>query len=303
MTASPPLTPADCDLRDFQFMPLDVVRLRDSDLAALESPEACWAAVQLWGASWHQIPAGSLPDDDRVLAQLAGYGRVVKEWLRVKPGALRHFVKCADGRLYHPVVSEKAREAWDGKLRRLWMTECARVKKHNQRTGEELSAPSLETFLASRRPGVVPRDKPDASPKTDNGVPEDAPPVSPDCPSGNTIQGTGKGTGKGILSSEANASAGSDLIADPDKLAWSSVRLLLGDRCEASGETAGRFFGKLLSDNGLAARDMLPAITSAAVNATGDPKSYLTQAAKGIAKRKGEPRLSPSQLAARSNIQ
>jgi hypothetical protein len=28
-----PLTPSDCDLRDFQSMPLDVARLRDSDLA------------------------------------------------------------------------------------------------------------------------------------------------------------------------------------------------------------------------------------------------------------------------------
>jgi hypothetical protein len=42
---APPLTPADCDLRDFEFMPLSVVRLRDSDMAALQSPEECWAAV------------------------------------------------------------------------------------------------------------------------------------------------------------------------------------------------------------------------------------------------------------------
>lgn len=111
-----PLTPADCDLQDFQYMPLDVRRLRDSDLAAMESPEACWAAVLLWSASWHQVPAGSLPDDDRVLANLAGYGRVVKEWQRVKDGALRGWVKCEDGRLYHPVVAEKALEAWDSKL-------------------------------------------------------------------------------------------------------------------------------------------------------------------------------------------
>ena len=42
-----PLVDANVDLRDFAFMPLDVVRLRDSDLAATESPEACWAAVLL----------------------------------------------------------------------------------------------------------------------------------------------------------------------------------------------------------------------------------------------------------------
>lgn len=150
MTAiSEPLTPPECDLRGFQFMPLDVVRLRDSDLAALESPEACWAAVLLWCASWHQLPAASLPDDDRVLSQLAGFGRVVKEWLRIRPGALRGWIKCSDGRLYHPVVAEKAREAWSAKQLQRYKTECARIKKHNQRNGTSIPCPSLDVFLSS----------------------------------------------------------------------------------------------------------------------------------------------------------
>ena len=54
-------------------MPLDVGRLRDSDLASDETPEACWAAVLLWCASWHQIPAASIPDNDQWLAKQAGY--------------------------------------------------------------------------------------------------------------------------------------------------------------------------------------------------------------------------------------
>jgi len=110
-----PLTPPDCDLRDFAFMPLDVARLRDSDLAANESPEACWAAVLLWAASWHQLPAASIPNDDKWMAQQTGYGRIVKEWLKVRPGALRGWRECSDGRLYHPVVAEKALVAWEKK--------------------------------------------------------------------------------------------------------------------------------------------------------------------------------------------
>lgn len=133
MTYPTPLTPSDCDLRDFAFMPLDVVRLRDSDLAALESPEACWAAVLLWAASWHQIPAASIPDDDRVLANLAGYGRVVKEWQRVREGSLRGWVKCSDGRLYHPVVAEKANEAWLGKEEYRARREAERLRKQEER--------------------------------------------------------------------------------------------------------------------------------------------------------------------------
>ncbi len=203
MTLPAPLTPADCDLRDFQFMPLDVQRLRDSDLAALESPEACWIAVLLWGASWHQVPSGSLPDDDLILAKLAGFGRVVKEWLRVRRGALRGFVKCADGRLYHPVVADKAIEAWKGKLAQRWRTELARIKKQNQRTGGNAPSPTFEEWLLANGHDV-PRDNQQMSPGTDIECPDGQDEASPLCPPGNGIQGTGIGTG--ILKEEANAS-------------------------------------------------------------------------------------------------
>jgi uncharacterized protein YdaU (DUF1376 family) len=111
-----PLTPADCDLRDFAFMPFDVRRFRDSDMLASEDSDVVLAAIMLWSAAWHQVPAASLPDDDRMLAQLAGYGRAVKEWRKVRTGALRNFIQCSDGRLYHTTVSEKANEAWQEKL-------------------------------------------------------------------------------------------------------------------------------------------------------------------------------------------
>jgi hypothetical protein len=110
-----PLTPADCDLRDFPYMPLDVVRLRDSETAVILNGDEFRAAVILWCAAWHQVPAASLPKDDRLLASLAGYGRDLDGWLKVKEGALRGHVECSDGRLYHPVVAQKASEAWEKK--------------------------------------------------------------------------------------------------------------------------------------------------------------------------------------------
>lgn len=111
-----PLTAPECDLQDFPFMPLQVARLRDSDLAATEHPEACWYAVLLWAASWHQVPAASLPDDEMVLTRLCGLGRDVKTFRKHRAGALRGFITCADGRLYHPVVAEQANAAWKEKL-------------------------------------------------------------------------------------------------------------------------------------------------------------------------------------------
>ena len=64
-----------------------------------------------------------------VLSQLAGYGRAIREWKGVRAGALHGFVKCEDGRLYHPVVAEKAKKAWLEKLLARWKRECDRVRK------------------------------------------------------------------------------------------------------------------------------------------------------------------------------
>ena len=106
-----PLVPADVDLRHFEFMKLDVRRLRDSDLALTASAEAFRAAVLLWCAAWHQTPAASLPNDDAVLARLALVDR--KDWQKIRADALRGFVECSDGRLYHHVIAEKAFESWE----------------------------------------------------------------------------------------------------------------------------------------------------------------------------------------------
>lgn len=120
-----PMTPADLDLRDFAYMPLDVVRLRDSDQAVLATGEGFRAAVLLWCAAWHQVPASSLPSDERLLANLAGFGRDLAGWRAVSEEALRGFVECSDGRLYHPVIAEKAIEAGDKRRAQMTRTSAA----------------------------------------------------------------------------------------------------------------------------------------------------------------------------------
>src|ERR1700744_2121165 len=107
-----PLVPVDCDLRDFRFMPLEVERLRRSKawLICKRQPELAFHMVNLWMASWHEMPAASLEDDDDVLADAAVCEP--KPWARLRETILRGWVKCSDGRLYHPVVAEKARESW-----------------------------------------------------------------------------------------------------------------------------------------------------------------------------------------------
>lgn len=145
-----PLVSQEVDLRDFDYMPLQVARLRDSGLAAHEDPAECWFAVLLWCASWHQVPAASLPNDDKELAAFAGFGRVVKEWQKVKKGALRGWILCSDGRLYHPVVAEKANEAWLARLKHQHKQLCDRIRLANKRNQTNQPLPLFDEWLQER---------------------------------------------------------------------------------------------------------------------------------------------------------
>lgn len=120
-----PLVPPDLDLRDFEWMPLEVVRLRDSGIVVVASAEAFRAAVLLWCAAWHQVPASSLPKDERMLCSLAGFGRDLKSWRAVAADALHGFIECSDGRLYHPVIAKNAIESFSKKKRQGSQTAAA----------------------------------------------------------------------------------------------------------------------------------------------------------------------------------
>lgn len=132
-----PLVPADCDLTDFPFMPLEVARLRRSKawLVCKRNPALAFYMLNLWTASWHDKPAGSLEDDDDVLADLAMCDPA--KWPKVKADVLRGWVKCSDGRLYHQTVAEKAAEAWKAKQAQRQRTEAARVAKEQKRRQQQ----------------------------------------------------------------------------------------------------------------------------------------------------------------------
>lgn len=156
MSATAPLTPPDADLQDFPFMPLHVARLRDSDLAAEGDPEGCWYAVLLWAAAWHQLPAGSLPENEAVLTKLCGLGRDVRTFRKHKQDALRGFVLCDDGRLYHPVIAEQVLSGWESKLRQRHRTECATIKQRNVRHGTTETRPTFAAWVTRSYPASVP---------------------------------------------------------------------------------------------------------------------------------------------------
>lgn len=135
-----PLVPAEVDLRDFGFMPLDVRTLLTSSLwiKAKKDPRVAHAAMSLWCECWHQVPAASLPDDDEVLADLARCD--AKEWARVRERALLHFVLCSDGRLYHRHVAKKALESWDAKQAQRARTKAATEAREKKKRDAEAAA-------------------------------------------------------------------------------------------------------------------------------------------------------------------
>jgi hypothetical protein len=172
-----PLTPSDCDLRGLPFMPLDVVRLGDSDLVALSTGDEFKAAVLLWGKAWLQVPAASLPDDPRILAHLSGSG---SRWSKVAAVALRGWVKCSDGRLYHPVIAEKAREAWSFRLLQRERSKRANEKRWGSRGDDARDAHGM----------------PDASPEASPRGPRKHPHGDPHGDARRDPKGQGQGQGK-----------------------------------------------------------------------------------------------------------
>ncbi len=155
-----PLTPPDCDLRGYDFMPLFGNRLFNSHLyrKAIRDPRAGLAAFKLWWVAWLQCPAGSLPDDDDDLAMLADFGLDTKAWAKVRSLALHGFVKCSDGRLYHPVLATEAIEAFDRRRRERERKASNRAKKSGQPPD------------GGGSPKDVPRDKPGTGDGTDGGT-------------------------------------------------------------------------------------------------------------------------------------
>ena len=140
-----PIVPPECDLSHFPDMPLNIPKLMGSSFLAqtlARNPEALGYAVILWMAAWHQVPAASLPNDDVELARLAGFGRFVDQWLKVRDDVLKGFDLYSDGRLYHPYLAERAIAAWDKSFQRI---KAAKARWNKEPTKKQQVSEESET--------------------------------------------------------------------------------------------------------------------------------------------------------------
>lgn len=127
-----PLVPAEVDLRGLEYMPLFGNHLFGSEFNAVCSDTEWRAGMTLWWAAWNQQPAGSLPNDDTALCRLADLGRDLKLWKKIRANALRGFVECADGRLYHPFLCRQVLVAWEKRVQERERKRKWREKKQGQ---------------------------------------------------------------------------------------------------------------------------------------------------------------------------
>ena len=123
-----PIVVTDTNLADYESMPFSVQMLTRSSLALSESPVVYKATIMLYAESWHQVPPGSLPNDDLALAILCGLGN---DYPALKSKVMRDWFLCSDNRLYNYTVAarvnkgldhkqekNKVREGWSYKRRR-----------------------------------------------------------------------------------------------------------------------------------------------------------------------------------------
>ncbi|MBE7186372.1 MAG: DUF1376 domain-containing protein, partial [Methylobacterium mesophilicum] len=215
-------------------MPLHVARLRDSDLAAEAAPEACWYAVLLWSAAWHQLPAGSLPANDAVLARLCGLGRDLKTFRKHRADAMRGWVECADGRLYHPVVAEQVNASWseklayrDRKAKRTAIAEkAAEARWGKSPTSADAEAPAMH----------------DAS-QTDASCMPDAMPKGRGTGTGSYSDPDGSGAAAPVEPRLPAASPEPAKPADPEKVMFDQGKAFLAEHGIVNGK-AGTMLGK-----------------------------------------------------------
>jgi hypothetical protein len=268
-----PLTPADCDLRDFPFMPLDIVRLFNSEFHARSNDAEFRAGFTLWCKSFHQVPAGSIPDDDVSLARLAELGRDVKGWKKLREGALYGWLKCNDQRWYHPVVSEKAIEAWNGKKAQRSRTSKARLQALLSRLSQakdSLDAASIEDSiqtLLSTLSQTLSQNEFEALTESVNTATTEAK---------RKRKGEGQREGKGkVINTDAEAS-GAEAPSESGEMTkdelWASGKSLLA-QSGMPDKQCGTFVGGLVKQYGPDA--VMDAVRRAVLERPADPAAFL----------------------------
>lgn len=179
--------PADTRAKGWRFE-LDLERIEQSDTWALAAPDVRPWLFLLWAKSWQQVPCGSLPSDDALIA--ARIGMAPKAFTKAKAVLLRGWWLADDGRLYHDVIAARVQSMLDAKRK-----ESDRKAAYRAKMDAERGIPAATV------------------PPVSHGTTTGQPPPSTGC----DATGTGTGTGTRRREEEKAALASltvADLVAD-----------------------------------------------------------------------------------------
>lgn len=281
-----PLVDASVDCRGLPFMPLETTKLRESGLVAISDGDEFKAAVLLWAKSWSEIPAGSLPDDDRILSKAAGYSG--SHFSRLKKVALHGWILCSDGRFYHPLICDLAEIA------------ANRRKKRSEAANSRWSAERAKSVGKSAKAPKAGNARPDASANA------------------SAMVGTVKGTDKGKEESRAREKIeGADaktvqtwdsLFLDKDSLRIIFEAEELGQKCadpagrkrecwfmakgvlmvldQATAEQAGKVIGQIQRQYSLDEEELAAIALAAWQFKPNNGRSYFASQAQKVAVRR-----------------
>lgn len=133
---------------------IEVDRLVASDTWLLLPAEVKPWALMAWVMSWQQVPCGSWPNNDDVIAARLGVDR---RWFEVNKGdVMRGWKLHKDGRWYHNVVSQKVLGFME--VRDKWKSNKKNARQQKQQLNPDVQVDS------SRSPnGVHPMSSPSSS--------------------------------------------------------------------------------------------------------------------------------------------
>ena len=187
--------PADTRAKGWRFE-LDLERVMQSDTWALSSPDTRPWLLMLWTVAWQQVPCGSMPSDDALIA--ARLGMKLGAFKKAREVLMRGWKPASDGRLYHETITERV-------LDMLGRKEGERKRKAEYRARMEAERKAAESL------GV-----PSLSHGTDVGQTWES--------GGSDATGTGTGTGTGLLKTKnLSVPNGTDAEASQGMTAHESI--------------------------------------------------------------------------------
>lgn len=162
---------------------LDMERARQSDTWALAGPELRPWLLMLWAVAWEQVPAGSLPAEDALIA--AHIGMPADRFAASKVVLMRGWWLADDGRLYHDVLVTRVRA-----MEKVRERERLRKAGYRLRVGPEVATESAQGLAGD-----------DPAPKLSDGIGAE----SVMCPTGQQRDSVGRdATGTGTYKTHSS---------------------------------------------------------------------------------------------------